>query len=417
MKRIRFNILFIILLLCTTTNAQKFEDYFTDNTLRLDYIFAGDSKKQAIYVDELNKIPRWYGRRQHLAELPLLGSGQITVRDKADGTVIYRHSFSTLFQEWLGTDESKHTSKSFENVFLVPYPKRPVDITVELKDYHARTTALLTHTVNPTDILIKHIGERGTTPFETLQHAADTARCIHIAYIAEGYSKNEMGLFRADAEAATEALFAHEPFKSMRDRFNIIAVKSLSEDSGTSEPANGVWRKTALMSHFDTFYSDRYLTTLHLKKLHDLLAGTPYEHIIVLVNTEKYGGGGIYNSYNLSYTKGQYFRPVVVHEFGHSFGGLADEYEYGDDDPMYFSDTEPWEPNITTKADFRDKWENLIAEGKAGMVEGGGYMSKGVFRGCKDCRMKTNDVPEFCPVCQQALAKLINFYTEQPLSE
>ena len=133
-------------------------------------------------------------------------------------------------------------------------------------------------------------------------------------------------------------------------------------------------------------------------------------HIIVLVNTAQYGGGGIYNSYNLSYTKGKSFRPVVVHEFGHSFGGLADEYEYTDTDPMYFADTEPWEPNITTKADFRQKWQNLIDNGKASLIEGGGYQSKGVWRGNQDCRMRTNEHKDFCPVCQQALQKLIDFY-------
>ena len=115
---------------------------------------------------------------------------------------------------------------------------------------------------------------------------------------------------------------------------------SPSADSGTSEPSKGIWKDTALGSHFDTFYSDRYLTTLHLKRLHDVLAGIPYEHIIILVNTEHYGGGGIYNSYNLSYTRGRHFKPVVVHEFGHSFGGLGDEYDYGNDAPTYFADTE-----------------------------------------------------------------------------
>lgn len=127
-----------------------------------------------------------------------------------------------------------------------------------------------------------------------------------------------MGLFIKDAQTATDALFAHEPFKSKKDKFNIIAVKSDSEESGTSEPSKGIWKNTALSSHFDTFYSDRYLTTLHLKDVHNWLAGTPYEHIIILVNTEKYGGGGILNSYNLSMTHNEWFKPVVVHEFGHS---------------------------------------------------------------------------------------------------
>ena len=198
---------------------------------------------------------------------------------------------------------------------------------------------------------------------------------------------------------------------------NIIALKSVSEDSGTSEPSKGIWKHTALGSHFDTFYSDRYLTTLHLKQLHNLLAGTPYEHIIILVNTEHYGGGGIYNSYNLCYTGGKHFLPVVVHEFGHSFGGLGDEYAYGDNDPMYFADTEPWEPNLTTKCDFSMKWENLVKEGKAGLIEGGGYLIHGVWRGFENCRMRTNEEPEFCLVCRQALCRLIDFYTQTSAKE
>lgn len=391
--------------------SQRFEDYFEDRTLRLDYTFAGCEVIHQIFVDELVSLPRWYGRRERLAELPLRGNGQITVRSKKDSTVIYRHAFSTLFQEWLATDEAKHTQKSFENVFLVPFPKDSVEIKVELFDNHNEVVNSLTHTVDPKDILIRKAGERNVTPYDVLHQPSDSSRCIRIAFVAEGYTADEMDHYLSDCQKAIASLFNHEPFKSMRDRFQIIAVKSPSVDSGTSEPSKGIWKNTVLGSHFDTFYSDRYLTTLHLKRLHDVLAGTPYEHIIILVNTEHYGGGGIYNSYNLSYTGGPQFLPVVVHEFGHSFGGLADEYAYGEDDPIYFDDTEPWEPNITTKATAFIKWENLIKAGKAGLVEGGGYQEKGVWRGCENCRMRTNEEPEFCPVCQQALVKLIDFYT------
>ena len=401
-----------LLLTMVSASAQRFEDYFEDRTLRLDYIFAGDVTLHQIYVDELVSMPHWYGRRQRLAELPLKGNGQITVRSKADGEVIYRHSFSTLFQEWLATEEAKHTQKSFENVFLVPFPKDTVIIKVELFDYHDEVINSLTHTVVPQDILIRKTGERLVTPYITLQQAADTSRCIHVAYVAEGYRQEEMDTFLEDCRIAMASLFAHEPFKEKQDRFNMIAVMSPSEESGTSWPAKGIWKNTVLGSHFDTFYSDRYLTTLHLKKLHDVLAGTPYEHIIILVNTDHYGGGGIYNSYNLTYAHGDRFRPVVVHEFGHSFGGLGDEYPYGNDDPMYFPDTEPWEPNLTTKCNFSSKWENLVKEGKAGLVEGGGYLEKGVWRGFENCRMRTNEEPEFCLVCKQALIRLIDFYTK-----
>lgn len=416
------------LLLPCHTMAQQFNDYFVDKTLRIDYIFAGNVKQQMIAVDELNVMPHWYGKKQRLSEVPVEGNGQITVRDHHSGKVIYRNSFSTLFQEWLSYPEAQKNTQSFENVFLVPMPKDTVDVTLALYNNRREVTTSLTHQVAPTDILIHHKGDK-TTPYETIQQAADTARCIHIAYVAEGYTEAEMGTFLNDVKEANEALFAHEPFKEMRDRFNVIAVKSPSEESGTSEPSKGIWKKTALHSHFDTFYSDRYLTTLNLKDLHDWLAGTPYEHIIVLVNTEKYGGGGILNSYNLSMTHNKWFKPVVVHEFGHSFAGLADEYAYEEEAiPMYPHDVEPWEPNITTLVNFSSKWEDMVKKGtkiptplskkpeeaktKVGVFEGAGYSTKGVYRGVQDCRMRINDTPEFCPVCKRAITHLIDFYTK-----
>ena len=404
-----------VLLVCLcglTAQAQVFDEWFCDRTLRLDYVFAGDVQHQQIYVDQLVQMPRWYGRRTRLAELPLAGNGQITVRSHRSQQVIYRHSFSTLFQEWLTTDEAKHTQRSFENVFLVPFPRDTVDITVQLFDFHNHVQATMTHTVSPSDVLISRQGERLVSPYVTLQQAADTTRCIHIAYVPEGYTAGQMPQYLDHCRQAMKALFRHEPFKSLRPRFNIIALTTPSVDSGVSIPGKGLWLNTVLGSHFDTFYVPRYLTTLHLKQLHNLLAGTPYEHIIILANTPNYGGGGIYNSYNLSYTGGDKFEPVVVHEFGHSFGGLGDEYPYGEEDPMYFADTEPWEPNLTTLHDFSQKWQNLIDQGRASLVEGGGYQTKGVWRGQADCRMRTNEEPDFCPVCQQALERLIRFYTD-----
>ena len=409
------SILTIVLALTSlTAGAQAFDDYFTDQTLRLDYTFSGNAARQDIYVDKLNVSPRWYGKRKRLAELPVEGNGQITVRDHRTGLAIYRNSFSTLFQEWLSYDEAKTEKKSFENVFLVPMPKDTVDITIDLRNNHRKIMATLTHTVVPTDILIHHIGERNRTPYLTLQQAADTTRCIHIAYVAEGYQEQEMQTFVDDAKTAMEALFAHEPFKSMRNRFNIVAVMSPSKDSGTSEPGKGEWRQTALGSHFNTFYSDRYLTTLNLKALHDWLAGIPYEHIIVLVNTEKYGGGGILNSYNLSMAHHRMFKPVVVHEFGHSFAGLADEYAYEQEAiPMYPADVEPWEPNITTQVNFGAKWKDMVGKiDGVGLFEGAGYSLKGVYRPENDCRMRTNENPTFCHVCEKAIRDIVDFYTK-----
>lgn len=409
----RFLLAIVCVMVSVSIYAQDFDKWFSDKTLRIDYIFSGNDHEQHIAVDELCQEPRWYGKRQRLAEVPVEGNGQITVRDHKTGRVIYRNSFSTLFQEWQSYPEAKTATKSFENVFLVPMPKDTADITVDLRDNRRQVTSSLTHTVVPSDILIRHIGEMGVTPYVTLQQADDTTRCIHIAYVAEGYTKAEMPLFLEDARKAMGFLFSYEPFKSMKGRFNIVAVESPSVDSGTSIPGKGIWKNTALHSNFDTFYSDRYLTTLHLKDLHNWLAGTPYEHIIVLVNTDKYGGGGILNSYNLSMTHHDCFRPVVVHEFGHSFAGLADEYAYDTEEvPMYPHDVEPWEKNITTKVNFHGKWENLIGKDpKAGFYEGAGYSPKGVYRAYPDCRMRTNEYPEFCSACKQAIQSVIDFYT------
>ena len=408
--------------------AQNFDDYFVDKTLRVDYTFAGNSDKQLIAVDELNVLPRWYGKKQRLSELPVEGNGQITVRDHRSGKVIYRNSFSTLFQEWLSYPEAAKNTQSFENVFLVPMPKDTVDITLDLRNNRREIMTSLTHQVAPKDILIHHKDDN-PTPYETLQAAADTNKCIHIAYVAEGYTEEEMPIFLQDAKEANDAIFAHEPFKSMKDRFNVVAVKSVSQDSGTSEPGKGIRKKTALSSHFDTFYSERYLTTLHLKDLHNCLAGTPYEHIIVLVNSTRYGGGGILNSYNLTTCHQKWFKPVVVHEFGHSFAGLADEYAYESEAiPMYPHDVEPWEKNITTLVDFDSKWKGMIKKGtpiptplskkekeavnKVGVFEGAGYSVKGVYRGVQDCRMRINETPNFCAVCKKALTDIIDFYTK-----
>ena len=412
MKRLCF--LFFVVLSALGISAQDFNSWFQDKTLRIDYIFSGNDHEQHIAVDELCQSPRWYGKRQRLAELPMEGNGQITVRDSVSGKIIYRNSFSTLFQEWQSYPEAKTIDKSFENVFLVPMPKRTVKVTLDLRDNRRQISASLTHVVNPNDILIRHIGEKGVNPYVYLQKAADTTRCIRIAYVAEGYTKAEMPKFLEDARRAMGYLFSYEPFKSSRNRFSLVAVESPSVDSGVSIPREGIWKNTALLSNYDTFYSERYLTTLHLKRLHDCLAGIPYEHIIVLVNTERYGGGGILNSYDLLAAHNSTFRPVVVHEFGHSFAGLADEYAYDTEEvPMYPHDVEPWEKNITTKVDFKGKWENLIGKDpKAGFYEGAGYSPKGVYRAYPDCRMRTNENPDFCPACKQAIQAVIDFYTK-----
>lgn len=406
-----------------------------EKTLRVDYIFSGTDKIQQISLDEMSCFDGWAGRRVNLDKAPLKGNGQISLRDKSSCKTIYVQSFSTLFQEWQTTEEATRVSRAFENVFLLPMPEAPAVVTVELYDFKGGVSASMSHTVDPSDILIRQ-SVPDKVPCRYIHKAGPVEDCIDVAVVAEGYTAEEAEKFYEDARVAVDAILSHKPFDSFSDRFNFIAVALPSQHSGVSVPGEGEWKKTALGAHFNTFYMDRYLTTLRLRQLHDSLCGIPYEHIVILANTDTYGGGGIFNSYTLTTAGHSAFRPVVAHEFGHSFAGLADEYYYDDQFvEYYYPDCEPWEQNITTLYDFAAKWDDMLPmvvgiptepvegniwesfregvspESLIGVYEGGGYQSKGVYRPFPDCRMKTNAAEGFCPVCQRAISRIIDFYT------
>lgn len=409
--------------------------YAQSQTLRVDYVFSGTDKATEISLDRLYSFDGWAGRRVNLDKVPVKGNGQICMTDLETGEVVYRQAFSTLFQEWKTTEEATQLRKAFENTFLLPMPSSKAKVKVELYDFFGNVSASLTHVVDPEDILIRHV-DPVPAPHRYLLKSGSPEEKIDVAIVAEGYTKEEAGQFYIDAQAAVDAILAHEPFGSYRDRFNFVAIALESEDSGVSVPREGVWKETAVGSNYDTFYSDRYLTTSCVWKMHDALCGIPYEHLVILANTDTYGGGGIFNSYTLTTARHTAFKPVVVHEFGHSFAGLADEYYYDDQFvEYYYPDMEPWEQNITTLYDFGSKWDDMlpkviqiptpvdgdvwekIREGASmdslvGVYEGAGYQSKGVYRPYPDCRMKTNAAESFCPVCQRAIARIILFYTE-----
>ena len=461
---------FVFMFTAASVLAQQFDEWFNDSTLRLDYVFAGNNHDQQIFFEKACVTPQWAGRKARLAEVPLKGNGQLTVTDRATGQTLYVHTFSTLFQEWQATEEATRVNRAFETGYNVPQPKRPGNITVTLTDFHGKVVASMTHTVDPADILIRRLGPNGV-PFhyvwkgqtlpvaekaadmpgrrdyvpteDPLDGQPDITSCIDLAIVAEGYTRTQMGKFYSDCQRAVDALFAREPFKSLKNRFNVVAVAAESLEGGPSVPHLGRWRSTAVSTNYDTFYSDRYLTTRDIHHLYDLLSGVPFEHIIVLVNSDTYGGGGIYNQVMVTTSDHPTFAQVLIHEFGHSYGGLGDEYFYDDAyESMYPADTEPWEPNLTTLVDFRSKWADMMPKGTAiptppdpkvpnyrkitndkeqrlldaatqrvGVFEGGGYQSKGVYRPAQECRMKVNEVTDFCPVCTRAIQRITDFYT------
>ena len=182
--------------------AQIFSDYLADKTLRIDYLFTGNASKQEICLDGLSSLPSWAGRKHHLSELPLQGNGQIVMRDITSGTIIYRTSFSSLFQEWLETDEAKTVTKGFENSFLVPYPLLPAEIEITLLDPRRNIRASMKHVVDPSDILIHQKGNAHITPHTYLLQNGSTDQCIDVAILAEGYTQKEMDTFYKDANIA-----------------------------------------------------------------------------------------------------------------------------------------------------------------------------------------------------------------------
>ena len=402
--------LFVAILGLFICNANSYSQSYSQ-TLRVDYIFSGTDKASEISLDEMSCFDGWSGRSVNMKEVPVRGNGQILMTDAQTGDTLYRQAFSTLFQEWQTTEEATKVRKSFENVFLLPMPQTLAAVKVEIYDFYGNVCASLKHNVDPKDILIRQLFPVPAEHKYLLQSGLPKDK-IDVAIVAEGYTKEEMDIFYADAQKAMDALFRHEPFGKYKDAFNIVAVALESEESGVSVPGEGEWKNTALKAHFNTFYMDRYLTTLRLKNMHDKLCGVPYEHIVILANTDTYGGGGIFNSYTLTTAHHHAFEPVVVHEFGHSFAGLADEYYYDDMYVQYYyPHTEPWEQNITTLKDFDSKWKDMLDAGQAQLLEGAGYQSKGVYRPAPDCRMHTNKADCFCPVCQRAISRIIEFYT------
>lgn len=427
MRPLSFITLLLSLIISPVAEGRvDFDRFFADSTLRVDYIMgAGPSSSPVILLDGMSKSPVWAGRRHNLERVPLAGNGTMTLTDAATGDTIYRHSFSTLFQEWLSTDEVGQTPRAFETVLLAPLPKAETVVSVELRDARHQPMARMSHTYSPADVLVAVRGRKKPQTVTLNAASVGCDRAIDVAILGEGYTAAERDSFVAAARRAATEILSYEPFARYRDRFNIVAVISDSDNSGVSVPRRGEWLDTSFGSHFSTFYSDRYLTTPRVKSVHDALDGVPYEHIIILANTDEYGGGGIYNSYTLTAARHEMMPPVVVHEFGHSFGGLGDEYFYEGDvmEDTYPTDIEPWEPNITTLVDFDSKWRRLLPDGTpvptpaeraaefpTGVFEGGGYSAKGVYRPADRCRMRDNLWPVFCPACQDWLERLINFY-------
>jgi hypothetical protein len=416
---------FILLIVSLTLSAQEsFDKYFTDKVLRFDFMLAGNSGKTSVYPVGMKEEPFWAGSKTNLINSFNSGNFKYEVFDVTGNTLIYSRAFCTLFQEWQTTAEAKSVDRSFYEVATMPYPKDKVKFILSKRERNGLFSKLYETIIDPASYFIRKENPINVAVTK-IYGSGDPHTSVDLAFIAEGYKADEMGKFRADVKKMADYLFEEAPFSEYKDRFNIWAVEAISQDSGTDVPGENIYVNTALNSSFYTFDLDRYLTTQDIKAVNDYAATVPHDNIIVLINSSRYGGGGVYNYYTGTTTGNQLSPKVFIHEFGHGFAGLADEYYTSTVayDEFYPLNVEPWEPNITTMVNFESKWKKLISKDTpvptpseekfknvTGLFEGGGYSAKGIYRSAMDCRMKSNNTKGYCSVCRNAIKQMIEFF-------
>jgi hypothetical protein len=420
MKKLLYRIILLIIPI-SACGAPAFDQFFTDDVLRFDYLLSGNRNTASVFPCEVKREKMWSGSHNALIDNQNLGTYRFEVYDETSGELLFSKGFSPLFQEWQSTREAKVTDKAFYQVIRFPFPKKNVILKIKRRAYSGEFLEIYTKNINPADYFI--INENSiSVPVQKIYYSGEYSRKIDIAILAEGYTSEEMAKFANDVKRLTDSLFVAAPFSQMKDCFNVYALETPSLESGTDIPGEHIYRNTLFNSTFYTFDISRYLTTSDMKTVHDMAANIPYDQLIILVNSSRYGGGGFYNFINVCTSDHKLAPNVFVHEFGHGFGGLADEYytsEVAYDD-YYNLKAEPWEPNLTTMVNFGSKWKGMIDAqtpvptprnskfaSKVGVFEGGGYVSKGIYSPMENCRMKSNETTAFCPVCQHAIRAAI----------
>ncbi|MCT4615991.1 MAG: IgA Peptidase M64 [Marinifilaceae bacterium] len=402
----------------------KFDDFFENKTLRIDYYLSGNNKSEKVILQELKQEKHWSGNHNSLIDNFNYGNFSYELYDISTNKLIFSRGFNSLFEEWQSTNEAKTQEKAFYTVNICPFPKKKVKFVVKSLNWEGNRIPIFETTIDPKDYFIRKEAPL-KAEYIKISGNKNPNKAVDIAFIAEGYTEKEMDKFIKDVKRVSSYIFEAEPFKSRKKDFNIYAIKSTSTESGTDIPGKNIYKNTATNFTFYTFDVERYLTSFDLKSMADYASNVPYDHIYVLINTDKYGGGGFYNYYTSCSSDNYKTQEVATHELGHGLAGLADEYynssvAYND---FYNLKVEPWEPNITTMVNFESKWKNMINKNtkiptvrtpenksKVGAFEGGGYLAKGIYSPYQNCNMKSTSTRIFCPVCQKSIEKIINYY-------
>ncbi|MFY9153561.1 MAG: M64 family metallopeptidase [Prolixibacteraceae bacterium] len=416
-----FSLVFILIFV--PQSEAKFSKLFENSTLRLDYYHCGNACTEKYYFDELIQEPFWGGSETNLIDEMAYGNHMLEVRLAETSELIYSKGFGTLFDEWQTTPEAKTTDCCYPESVIMPFPKEKIVVSISSRNKQGIFEKLFEHAVDPKSYFIKK--EREKLPVFDVVKSGDPAKKVDIVLLPEGYTEDQKEFFTADCQKFADAFFSYSPYSENKNKFNIRGVWAPSKEEGPDIPGNNIWNKTRMNGSYYTFDSERYLMIDDFQGVRDVAGNAPYDYIYILANTEKYGGGAIFNFYGISAAHHlDETGKIYIHEFGHLFAGLGDEYvggvEYSD---FYPTTVEPWEPNLTTLVDFGKKWKNLLPDGIEiptpakdrntlilGVYEGGGYVSKGVYRPWMNCMMNNlHTIDVFCPVCKQAIQDMIDF--------
>jgi hypothetical protein len=440
-------------------------------TLRVDYGHTGDATSEHFGLDRvvLEPLP-WPGDLTKAIDTSNLGKFCFEVTDKATGKVIYSRGFASIYGEWETTDEAKELSRSFSESLRFPQPSAPVRIQVKKRDAQNAFKVVWSFDLDPNDPLIERAAPLDAGGLISLQKMGDPADKVDFLILGDGFTAAERGKFETQARKVMELLFQQPPFKEHRSDFNVWAICPPSRESGVSRPSTGVHKRTPLGATYDAFGSERYVLSFDNRAWREVASQAPYEFVEMLVNAETYGGGGIHNLYSTAAAGNNTIGYLFVHEFGHHFAGLADEY-YTSDVAVTNSPSrpEPWEPNVTAhpespkwtaqltpatplptpwkKAEFEEHSHAIQTErrairaankpeaemdalfarekvfetkllgtdahsGQVGAFEGANYEAKGYFRSQEDCIMFTRDDVGFCAACRAAIERVIRQYAK-----
>jgi hypothetical protein len=345
-----------------------FNQYFEDQTLRIDYYHTGDARNEEICIDKLYKQGKWAGNPENCIQPFELGIYKVKVYDIATNRLIFTKGYSSIFAEYQTIEPAlKGIKRTYHESLLIPFPRKPFILIIEKRDRYNLLAPIFTLTIDPADYHILNEGfTRKTDLVIPVANAGNPGNCVDLVILSEGYQTQELETFKKDLKYYTDLFFSVEPYKSHAKLFNVSGVFSASEESGTDEPRQGIYKNTKFNSSFNIFDLDRYCLAEDNKSIRDAAASVPYDAILIMVNRDRYGGGGIYNWQTVFNTGSQWRDYVFLHEFGHAFAGLGDEYfsspvSYID---FYTPGVEPLEVNITALLDpAHVKWAQYLSPG------------------------------------------------------